>query len=336
MPLVQSASRQAIGDNIRREEAAKKPFRQALAIALSTQDRNRRRAAGGPAPQAPTYQTAGTNITPAGLVLVPQAGSYNLDLNSGAMTPSSMATLSNVAQRGMPIAGTIQGGPYPSNSVAPPPPPPAPPGPSPQALQAMMDAQASQDWFSQFGQGGTMAGSQRYGGAIRRAVGGMTPAMPWWTKSEARGEEHVPAGLIHGITGGRADKVAMNLAPNSHVIPSDVVSGWGQGNTASGAANLEHAFHTGPFGVSMPKPPSRGPSFRAPPAPRLARGGVPSERGGIHTMVSDGELIVPPADVHRIGDGDHDRGHDWLDRFIVHSRKHIVAQTKKLKGPVRD
>lgn len=43
MPLIKSASKKAVGPNIKREMAAGKPQRQAVAIALNTQ----RRAGGG-------------------------------------------------------------------------------------------------------------------------------------------------------------------------------------------------------------------------------------------------------------------------------------------------
>lgn len=52
MPLVQSASRNAVSENIRREMDAGKPQRQAVAIALDTQRRNRR-AEGGLASALP-------------------------------------------------------------------------------------------------------------------------------------------------------------------------------------------------------------------------------------------------------------------------------------------
>lgn len=39
MPLDKSKSPAAVGPNIKREEAAGRPYKQALAIALSTQDR---------------------------------------------------------------------------------------------------------------------------------------------------------------------------------------------------------------------------------------------------------------------------------------------------------
>jgi hypothetical protein len=43
MPLIKSASKEAVGENIKREDAAGKPRAQSIAIALNTQ----RRAGGG-------------------------------------------------------------------------------------------------------------------------------------------------------------------------------------------------------------------------------------------------------------------------------------------------
>lgn len=45
MPLVKSASKAAVGENIKTEMAAGKPQKQAVAIALSTQDRAKKRPA---------------------------------------------------------------------------------------------------------------------------------------------------------------------------------------------------------------------------------------------------------------------------------------------------
>jgi hypothetical protein len=44
MPLVNSKSDKAVGENLKREESAGKPKRQALAIALEVQRRAKRRA----------------------------------------------------------------------------------------------------------------------------------------------------------------------------------------------------------------------------------------------------------------------------------------------------
>jgi hypothetical protein len=47
MPLIQSGSREAVSENIRREMAANKPQKQAVAIALDVARRAKKRAAGG-------------------------------------------------------------------------------------------------------------------------------------------------------------------------------------------------------------------------------------------------------------------------------------------------
>lgn len=43
MPLIKSVSKKAVGENIRREKAAGRPTNQAIAIALATQDRAKRK-----------------------------------------------------------------------------------------------------------------------------------------------------------------------------------------------------------------------------------------------------------------------------------------------------
>lgn len=45
MPLIKSSSKAAVSENIRREVAAGRPHKQAVAIALSTQDRAKRTSA---------------------------------------------------------------------------------------------------------------------------------------------------------------------------------------------------------------------------------------------------------------------------------------------------
>lgn len=299
-----------------------------------------RRAAGGPAPQAPSYQTAAPNVNAQGFVPIPQSGTINLDLTNGALTPGSQSALQSVAQRGLTINPNGPGG----GAAAAPMGSPGVPGifgPTPGYTPPVAhgdpnetDAQ-SQAWFQQYGGSG---GSQAAGGRVRRRAGGggmSSPSMdfPSWTRMQARGEDTHPSGLIPGMGGGRQDNIPMNLPQHSHVIPADVVSGWGQGAPDQGAVNIEHALHSGPFGTGLPKVPSKPPRGLAPGRmPRLARGG----RGdGIPTMVSKDEVIIPPADVYRIGGGDYDKGHAWLDRFILHSRKQIISHLRKLPPPVK-
>ncbi len=73
-----------------------------------------------------------------------------------------------------------------------------------------------------------------------RADGGAAPAVAWY----ARGG-HV--GPLTGATGGRADKIPTTVPNGSHIIPADVVSALGEGNSGAGMALLEKRFpHSNP------------------------------------------------------------------------------------------
>ncbi len=49
-------------------------------------------------------------------------------------------------------------------------------------------------------------------------------------------------GIIHMAVGGRTDHLPMNVYANSYVIPADVVSGLGEGNTLAGGKVMDHMF----------------------------------------------------------------------------------------------
>lgn len=49
-------------------------------------------------------------------------------------------------------------------------------------------------------------------------------------------------GIIHMAVGGRTDHLPMNVYANSYVIPADVVSGLGEGNTLAGGKVIDHMF----------------------------------------------------------------------------------------------
>lgn len=158
------------------------------------------------------------------------------------------------------------------------------------------------------------------------ATGGLSGAIP----DVVRDKFHV-SGLFHGPTAGRADKVPVSVPAKSYVIPADVVSGIGQGNTMAGSKVLDNMFGTpygvkghGAKGIGMPKPPhiSKG----------LAAGGS-TGHGFVPIMVSDGEYLVHPEAITRIGKGDIDHGHKVLDYFVVKARKKIADKMKSLPGP---
>ena len=71
---------------------------------------------------------------------------------------------------------------------------------------------------------------------------GIGAADPWWTRHAAFSADQ---GLLHSAIPGRTDHIAANPAADSFVIPADVVSGLGEGNTLAGARVLTQALGHG-------------------------------------------------------------------------------------------
>ncbi len=163
---------------------------------------------------------------------------------------------------------------------------------------------------------------------------------PWYVRSEARSTSHV--GSLLSPIGGRTDHIPLNVPSGSYVLPADVVSGLGQGNTLNGTKVLNSMFSSGPYGSParpmrsgnrMPKPPR---AFR-PPKMKFADGGAPDSTGEpVPIVAAGGEYIVSPEQVEAIGGGDMDRGHAILDAFTLHVRNQHIKTLKKLPGPVKE
>ena len=111
-------------------------------------------------------------------------------------------------------------------------------------------------------------------------------------------------GALVGNTGGRADKLSTSVPPGSHVVPADVVSHFGEGNTLRGLDVMKKMF-----GVS-------GNSARA-------------SGGSVPVYLSDGEFVVPPEAVAARG------GHDAIDKFILQSRQDHINTLANLPPPAR-
>lgn len=146
-----------------------------------------------------------------------------------------------------------------------------------------------------------------------RAFGGANYT-PWYIRSKARNIGHV--GPLHSIVGGRTDHIPLDVPVGSYVVPADIVSGLGQGNTQNGLAVLSRMFHSGPYGM-----------------PLRANGG--NVKGSVPIMAAGGEFVVPPDAVSRVGGGDLDRGHKILDKWVVETRKKHVKTLRNLPGPER-
>ena len=127
------------------------------------------------------------------------------------------------------------------------------------------------------------------------------------------------SGPIHSPVAGRTDHLPMHVPAGSYVIPADVVSGYGEGNTMAGFKRLNMVFgHKGG-------------------APRgKAEGGAAMAGEPVPIVAAGGEYVIHPDAIVHIGGGDINRGHKELDNFVKESRAKTVKTLKKLPGPKRD
>lgn len=132
------------------------------------------------------------------------------------------------------------------------------------------------------------------------------------------------SGPLHSAVPGRTDHLPISVAPNSYVIPADVVSGIGEGNSAAGHKLFSTLLSRGPYGAQMPR------------KHRAAGGSVNHDGQPVPIMAAGGEYVVPPEQVAAIGGGDVDKGHKILDAFVLHVRKKTIKTMQKLPGPKRD
>jgi hypothetical protein len=138
---------------------------------------------------------------------------------------------------------------------------------------------------------------QAHGGRVARSTGG---------------------GVVHAgpITqrndGGRTDTVPLDVRSGAYVVPADIVSGLGQGDTGKGYQVLTHMF--GPHSPGV-----------APPGAKT-----------VPIMAAGGEFVISPEAVARVGRGDLKAGHDALDAWVRVERRKTIQQLKKLPGPARD
>lgn len=125
------------------------------------------------------------------------------------------------------------------------------------------------------------------------------------TKRAKGGKVH--SGPIIGNTGGRADKVPLDVPNNSYVIPADIVSGLGQGNTEAGMKTINKLFPT-----------------------RRAKGGA------VSIMAAHGETVISPEQLEAKFGGDLKHAHAVMDAWVKHERQNLIKTLQELPGPAQD
>jgi len=154
-------------------------------------------------------------------------------------------------------------------------------------------------------------------------------------------------GPINSSVAGRTDHLPAHVKSGSYIIPADIVSAYGEGNTPAGFKVMNRLFGGQPYD-GKPRPYGSGDK------PYNAKTDQPYDqsdspynvdiqnraRGGkaphVPVVVAGGEYSIPPHIVTQIGDGDMERGHRVLDQFILRSRKELINTLRKLPGPARD
>jgi len=130
------------------------------------------------------------------------------------------------------------------------------------------------------------------------------------------GATKLHTGAIKAPVAGRTDHLPMHVPSGSYVIPADIISAIGEGNTA-------HGFDIIDYMVKQ----------------RLAGGGDvdPAEQGEpVAIVAAGGEYVVPPAGVMAFGGNNLDAGHKALDDWVTAERANTIKTLKSLPAPQKD
>ena len=156
----------------------------------------------------------------------------------------------------------------------------------------------------------------------RRESGGLTVHTP---KPHAPKIAH--SGPIHSSVAGRTDHLPMHVESGSYVLPADIVSAAGEGNTIAGFQHAKRVFGGVPRGGGeQPYSHTGGPYG-------MASGG---KSDGVPIVAAGGEYVVHPDHVRAVGGGDLDMGHKVLDEFVKRVRQELIKTLKHLPGPKKD
>lgn len=168
------------------------------------------------------------------------------------------------------------------------------------------------------------------------ADGGEVSQPPWFVRAEARS----PSGMLRSSVPGRTDKIPMKVGGGSYVLPADIPSALGQGNTMAGGSILDKMFNKGPYGMNLPRA-KAGTSTKMARMSSLTKTRKSTgfaDGGDTNTdiIAAGGEYVLSPEQVADIGGGDMTAGHNILDQFVKSVRQQHINTLKKLPGPKKD
>ena len=143
----------------------------------------------------------------------------------------------------------------------------------------------------------------------------------------------VHIGPIHSSVAGRTDHIPLDVPSGSYVIPADIVSGLGEGNTMAGYEKLNQRY----AGMMVPGAYRKAQERVGQWGKQRKAGGV-TDRGmrePVQIMAAGGEYVVPREAILHIGEGNLRKGHIHEDKFVRSERAKLIKTLRKLRGPAQ-
>lgn len=170
---------------------------------------------------------------------------------------------------------------------------------------------------------------------------GPVPFFGGATKIPSKVENKIHVGPIHSSVAGRTDHLPVHVWSGSYVIPADIISAMGEGNTMAGFKVAKQVFETPSYMKGAPGASTIGTGMPGaqsiPDLPeKRASGGEVEDKEAVPVVLAGGEYVIHPDHVERIGGGDLDLGHRRLDQFVKAMRAKAIATLAKLPGPKKD
>jgi len=318
MPLKKGKSQNFVSSNIRELVHSGRPQKQAIAIALDVARRSNKNIGGG---------ITGDVSDPLGIN--PNTKAKVAAANAAQMMVAPVDPMGQPATGGIPMGGS---GPAPAGS------------PIMNQMIANQVPESRGDGNEGMGGLGDTAGGGGYGSAPGNSDsasgspagdggGTMGGAMASGGKAFAEGgpaTTKVHVGPIHSPVAGRTDHLPMHVPSGAYVIPADIISAMGEGNTMAGFKVANTIFSKLPYMGGLP---GEDAQLGIPAKGKAAGGGIEE---AVPIVAAGGEYVVSPDEVRRIGEGDLDRGHQELDLFIKLMREKTIKTLKTLPGPKKD
>jgi hypothetical protein len=145
----------------------------------------------------------------------------------------------------------------------------------------------------------------------RASGGAVSEALKLAHKINRKRGGKVHIGPIVSTVAGRTDHHPMSVPAGAYVLPADMISSLGEGNTLSGMEVVKRMF---------PDVQARKDGGRAEP---------------IEIVAAGGEVVLSPEQI-KARFGDLDKGHAALDAWVVESRKNHIKTLSELPGPAQD